>query len=266
MSAQTPVRVAERIQYASWENWDPRTYLATYFSHIRRDEEETLKFLVESLVEFRGRERFSRVLEFGAGPTVVHAAVAAPYSDKVHISDYLEDNLFEVQKWIDNGPGAFDWGPFIKRILELEGQSSDEVAVRRRTEELRTKIGRKLRCDASLAFPVIDGGERYPLVIATYCADSATSSKDVWYAYTKNISQAISPGGTFLMAALRGCSFYKLGEYYFPSANIFEDDVSHAFHEIGFRPGSIQIQVAEVPECADEGYTSLLFAKAQKRW
>ena len=42
--------------------------------------------------------------------------------------------------------------------------------------------------------------------------DSATASKHDWFRYLRNIASLLAPGGRFVIAALRNCSFYRVGD------------------------------------------------------
>lgn len=255
-----------KFKYSPWEKWDPELYLKTYFPYVRRDEDETLKFLVYGLKKWhvRNKHRNPVVLEFGAGPTVVHALAIAPYVSSVHLADYLQSNLDEIRKWLNNQKTAFDWSPFIYRILQLEEQEPTQARIRQRAYLLRKKVKKLLRCDAALAFPLNNGRQQYPLVTMLFCADSATSSIETWRAYMKNILNLVEPSGTILLAALDGCSFYKLGRNFFPCANISKRDLYDILLESGFRRSEIAIDIKKVPECKAEGYSSLVFARATK--
>lgn len=255
-----------KIKYSPWEKWDSGLYLKTYFPYVRKDEDETLKFLVHGLKKWhvQNKHKNPTALEFGAGPMVVHALAIAPYVSSVHLADYLQSNLDEIRKWLNNQKAAFDWSPFVHRILELEGQEPTPARIRQRTGLLRKKAKKILRCDASLAFPLNNGKQRYPLVTMLFCADSATSSIETWRAYMKNILNLVEPSGTILLAALHNCSFYKLGRNFFPCANITKRDLYDILLESGFRRSEIAIDIKKVPECKAEGYSSLVFARATK--
>lgn len=253
----------KKVKYAPWDKWNPRKYLDTYFSTMRRDEDLTLKFLITSFKKIPLKKKV-KILEFGAGPTVVHVLVAVPYASEIHIADYLRDNLDEIRKWLKHQRSHFNWDSFTKRILEIEGQKPTSQNIKMRNHDLRKKVKRLFLSDASLDFPLRDTVQKYPLVIMTYCVDSATSSKDIWRGYMKNVFKLLTPNGTILVAALRRCRFYNVGKYYFPSANINEDDFLSVFLEVGFKKKNVIIQVKEVPECSKEGYNSLMFARATK--
>lgn len=256
-------RKSKRVRYSSWKEWDPAGYLETYFHDLRRDEDETLRFLVKNTKKLSQHKKL-KVLEFGSGPTVVHGLVVAPVAKEIHFADYLEKNLSEVAKWLNDDNNAFQWDLFTRRILQLENRPVTDKAVGLRSKDLRQKVKKLLLADARLAEPLKGTNKKYDLIIMTYCLDSATASKKIWRGYMRNVLGLLSPKGTILMAALHKCKFYMIGEEHFPSANISEDDVKNSLEENGFKPTEFEIEVKEVPECAEEGYNSLIFARARK--
>lgn len=251
------------LRYSTWQDWDPRAYLRTYFGSLTKDEDETLKFLVKHLAKFP--VQVGRILDFGAGPTVIHAIAAAPYAREVHIADYLESNLIEIRHWLKGGRDSFDWRPFVRRLIELEGLKPSRALVEKRIRDSKGKIRRLALCDAAQVLPLFGGAGGYQVVISTYCADSATSSGEVWEAYMHNTLSLVSRSGMILLAALRRCKYYRLGRHLYPSANIDEKDIRRVLLEAGFDARSINIEVVRVPERRREGYTALVFAKAVKR-
>lgn len=250
--------------YSHWDAWNAREYLQTYFLKIGQDSYENLKFIVRELKKLKPDSR-RRVLDFGAGPTIFAGIAAAPYAAKIHMCDYLESNLVEIKKWLNSHEDSFDWSPCIKHILELEGIPNHEEAIAERATALKMKLGNIFKSDASLDWPIYsEKREKYPLVISNFCADSATSSKEVWRAYMKNILNLVEDEGQILITALRNCKFYKSGKKIFPSANVNELDLKNLLVESGFRLSGMIVEVKQVPDCAEEGFTTIMCASATK--
>jgi len=247
-----------------WDTWEPKEYLNTYFAELGQDSIANFRFLIRELRRFKTWPK-QRILDFGAGPTVFAGLVTAQYASEIHISDYIGSNLTEIRRWFDNDDRAFNWDNCIYEILKLEGISPVPDNIEARKQSLRDKPYRLLHCDASSLMPL--GGiseQKYPLVIMNFCVDSATSSKEVWHEYMRNVLSIVEDNGTILISALRNCSEYKCGEQNFPSANINEDDLAESITHTGFHVHNALIEVCEVPECAPEGFTSLMFARATK--
>ena len=251
------------VEVSSWERWNPEHYLGEYYTGVVvPDEVEAIKFHIEVLRNIVGQPI---VLEFGCGPTVHRALAAAPYVSKIHMADYLQRNLVEVRRWIDGNVGSHNWSHYARFILQCEGiVEPTEQQIAERMSMTRSRITQLSRADASERFPLGRSYKGYyPHVYSGFCADSATNDKKTWARYMRNIASHVAPGGSLMIGALRKCKFYRSGNYYFPSADIDEDDLRKVL-KLDFLAESINIEVREFPQLKEEGYTSILLAHALK--
>ena len=109
------------------------------------------------------------------------------------------------------------------------------------------------------------GGSRgYDALFTFYCADSATGDKAEWRWYMRNILSLLIPGGTLIMAALRNCRAYKVGENWFPGADIDEADLRSALDAAGFIRDQTHIVARDVPGQSCRGYDGILLASGRK--
>lgn len=248
---------------SSWSEWKPKDYLRDYYHTIEPDEVETIAYLSRVFSRVRGNPL---MIEFGCGPTLHHVIPAAERVSEIHMADYLEVNLDEIANWVGRGIGRHNWQSFTRYTLECEGQiQPSEDAVRTREDLVRGKISKLVQGDASLVDPI--GHEYrgfYPLVMSCYCADSATSDRVTWEAYLRHIASLTQPGGLFITAALRKAAYYRVGERFFPSADIDEYNLRQVL-EIDFCPASINIEVRELPEHQEQGYQGIVLAHALRR-
>lgn len=253
-----------KIIFSHWDSWNAKEYLNTYFSKLGQDSLESLKFIVDELKKLKPKTKIS-ILDFGAGPTIFTGIAAAPYASTIHLCDYLESNLIEIRKWILSEEDSFDWSHCIKHILQLEGNPHDQKAIAERSLLLKKKTGNIFRSDASLNWPLYSNNtNRYSIVISNFCADSATSSKEVWRAYMINILNLVEYGGQVIINALHNCKYYKSGNKIFPSANVNEQDLKDILVQNGFDKRNLILEVRLVPDCAKEGFTSIMCASATK--
>ncbi len=246
------------LNFSGWDKWDARTYLDTYYKDPMADTYETLEFLHRSLVSMPS---FKRALEFGAGPTLFGSLGLEPYVEELHSADYLEQNLVEVQKWLNNDKDAFNWDVCSQYLIAFEGGEPTKKNVDLRSESLRRKITKLLRGDIKQKWPLLGHAEKYDLVVSLFCADSITNSKQEWFQYMKNIFNLADSGGVILIAALRNCTYYKVGDRFFPCANINERDIEKVVLDSGLNIKDIRIEVRDVVECEGKGFTSLVFAR-----
>lgn len=263
INGQTNAEV-DKLVYSHWDSWNPREYLKTYFRKLGQDSFENLKFLVRELKKFEGSPK-KKILDFGAGPTIFAGIAAIPYASSIHMCDYLEQNLFEINKWLKSEHDAFDWSTCVKHILDLEEVPNHQEAILERSMHLKKKTTAVFRSDASLDWPIFSlDREKYPIVISNYCADSATSSKEVWGAYMNNVFNLLEEDGTILIAALRKCRFYRSGNQLFPSADLDEHDLKDILLKNEFDERSLLIEVKAVPECSYDGFSTVMFASGKK--
>jgi hypothetical protein len=244
-------------------DWVPRDYLRDYYSAVEPDERETIAFFVDAI---RDAEPDEPVLFFGVGPTLHHVFLAAGGASEIHLADYLQSNLDEVQRWIQRDPGAHDWTAFVRYTLECEGLASPTDAdVWEREELTRAKITRLLRADARLSNP-LEGPNAapYATVVSAYCADSATDDHSTWSTFMEHISGLVRPGGLFVTSALRQCRSYVVGAKRFPSANVDERDLRAAL-EPDFHCHNDSVQVRHLSEHEAQGYSGIVLASAVKR-
>ena len=252
------------VPSVSFSHWDPAAYLATYYSKVEPDEVHTLRFLAE---EARKLTPGASLLEFGVGPTLHHVLPFAPYAREIHVADLLPANLETVRRWCMEESGAFDWRAFTCEVLRCEGlhePHDDEINNRERLT--RERLTCRLLGDAHLRHPLGESyAQRYDCVVSCYCADSATPNKRDWFRYLHNITGLLAPGGWFIVAALRNCISYRVGNLQFPSPAIDEHDLQRALAMLDFDMSSVVLRVCDVPEQARSGFQSIVLASGRIR-
>jgi hypothetical protein len=245
----------------AFDDWIARDYLAEYYREVQDDERNTIRYFVERIRDAHS----GPVLCFGSGPTLHHVFLAVPRATEVYLADYLQQNLDEIERWRRSDPDAHDWTPFVRYVLGCEsGREPVDAEVAARIEALRGAIAGVVHADAGLTDPLGTSFRgRFATVLSPYCADSATDDKRTWERYSRNIATLVRPGGLLLVSALRLCRGYKAGDRFFPAANIDEDDLKEVLLQ-DFLPDSIDVQVREVPEHRDQGFSGILLARAVK--
>jgi hypothetical protein len=249
---------------ASFNLWDPAAYLTTYYSRVEPEEEHTLRFLVQ---EAQKLAPGASVLEFGVGPTLHHLLPFARWAGEIHVADLLPANLEAVRQWCTQQPGAFNWHEFTREVLIAEGiDQPAEHEINARERLTRKLLTRSLLGDARLRYPLGEThSNKYDCVVSCYCADSATASKHEWFRYLRNITSLLAPGGRFVLAALRNCSCYRVGNLRFPSPAIDEYDLQRAFTMLDFDMSTVVLQICNVPEQMRAGFQSIALMSARMR-
>lgn len=246
-------------------HWDSQAYLREYYSlpHIPDDEVVVVRNLVQWLKQTG--KIFPRAIDFGCGPTVHLLAPLAPYVEEIHCADYLTENLFEVQKWLENRPDAHNWDLNIRHVLEVEKQSDatdDEVEARKSI--IRHKITKLRHCDLRAEQPL---GEEitYDLVLSAYCVDAATNQKNVWDQFLRKLFALCSPlGGAVVLVSARQAKHYELRGVPFPFASIEEMDILNVLASSGFDLDQTLMEIVSIKDWVEAGFNTVIITIATK--
>lgn len=242
------------------------TYNKTYYSNVMEDEARLIEWQAGALhntitahLQTSGIDRFPYQWEAGSGPSVHHLFALEKYSDAIHLSDYMPDNLAEIRKWVERDTTAHDWSPFVRQVLIAEGMQPTESDVEARMEAVRSKITSYLPLD--LKSPTADmRAYKAPFVTSFFVADSATGDKAVFKEMTKNAFDIVDKGGLFVATYLGGCKHYKVGDQWVVSADIDHADIEDAFAECD--AVDVQIERFNVPSMAEEGFDHIFTVSA----
>jgi hypothetical protein len=246
---------------SDFRTWSASAYLRHYYARVEDDEAATLAFLVDALA---GEASVAEALEFGAGPTLHHLLPLAPHAAAIDVADLLDANLATLHDWVGAQPDAHDWRPFTREVLVCEGRAPTPAAVAAREALTRRRLRRLVRADAALTEPLGAAGQRrYAIVLSCFCADSATADRATWARYMRHIAGLVAPGGRLLLAALRRCAAYRVGDLRFPSANVDEHDIASLLRTTGFDLSDARIEVATVPRQRRLGYDGIVLAAAR---
>jgi NNMT/PNMT/TEMT family len=252
----------------SYATFEAQHYLAEYYSTIGAENSALLKFFATA---YRGLPKNSVMLEFSGGPTLYSLISAAKTVSEIHFSDYLPQNLAEINCWVSGIRQTDLWDRYFEEALRLEGMTDvTPAAVQERMALLRQKITNLLFCDAFSATPLADSPRQtYDVVAANFVAESITRTMLEWQTVVGNICSTLRPGGTLIMTALAGASHYTVSDRNYAAVAISEMDVVQALIRAGFQPNSILVQSigAETQDNHDDeykGYQGMIFIKARK--
>jgi NNMT/PNMT/TEMT family len=252
----------------TYETFEAQNYLEEYYSTIGPENLALLKFFAEA---YRDVPKDSVMLEFSGGPTLYSLISAANSVSEIHFSDYLPQNLAEINRWVSGIRTTNIWDRYFEEALRLERlHPVTPEAVEARMARLRQKITNLLFCDAFSPTP-LEGNHRqtYDVVAANFVAESITESMPQWQGVIGNICSTLRPGGTLIMTALQGANYYSVSDRHYSAVSITEMDLVQALIRAGFRPNSMLVQTisAETLEHGDDcyqGYQGMIFIKAKK--
>jgi SAM-dependent methyltransferase len=245
----------------NWSTFGARAYLEEYYADVGNENLHLLQSLIRAFARIPAH---STILDFGGGPTLYSLFCAATKAASLHFSEYLERNLIEARAWLHGEPDAFDWTPFIKTVLELEGKPASASHIAQRALLTRQRTTRLLHCDASLMRPLPElPNARYDVIVSNFCTESATNSRAQWQDYMTNMVSLLKPGGRLILSTLKGATSYSVGSATFPAVYILEQDLYDMLTRLGFEPNTIEI--ASVPaDRLSRHYQGLMMTSARQ--
>ncbi|KAG8434462.1 hypothetical protein GDO86_012729 [Hymenochirus boettgeri] len=231
-------------KYSDCQNkFDARKYLEVYYGvdpltqQIDEESQLTLAFLVK--VFSSGAIQGDSMIEIGSGPVLHHILSACDRFKSIYLTDYLDVNLQEIDKWLKGSKDAFDWTPYLKYVCEVEGNRSTP-----KDKVLRIKNKVKLmRCDVTKSNPL----EPHTLpqtdcVIAAGCLICACKTLDAFSNALKNIASLIRRGGHVIIIDYLGASYYLIGDAKMNLLSINENIVKREIIDAGFEIDEFKVE------------------------
>ncbi|XP_077998618.1 nicotinamide N-methyltransferase-like [Glandiceps talaboti] len=227
------------------------------------------RMILKIMTDYFKNETFTgpRLLDFGCGPTVHLMAEACSRFDDITAAEFAEPNRREVEQWVRNEPGAWDWSEYITYICELEGKSE---TCEERTKRLRKAIKEVIPCNVLKSNPLEPNVlEPFDAVITSLCIEAACMDLEEYKMAIKKMASLLKCGGTLIMFVILGQSFYDIGGKYFYSLKLNRPFIEETVAEAGFTDINgiqdlpIQDKVVDGRTLSD--YEGWLFLTAKKK-
>ncbi|NXE93628.1 NNMT methyltransferase, partial [Menura novaehollandiae] len=172
------------------------------------------------------------LIDIGCGPTIHQLLSACEHFQEIIALDYTDQNRRELEKWLKNEAGAFDWVPVVKYICELEG---DRDKWAEKQEKLRKKVKQVLKCDVTKANPT--GSVSLPpadCIVSTLCLEAACKDLPTFCSALRNIGTLVKRGGHLVMVTALGDTYYTFNKQVFSCLRLEKHEVEEAVAAAGF--------------------------------
>ncbi|XP_057588383.1 indolethylamine N-methyltransferase [Hippopotamus amphibius kiboko] len=236
-TARSPARMEGRLYIGEdyKKEFHPQDYLKTYYAFDLGNvaEYEILKFNLKNLFETfsPGGVGGDILIDIGTGPTIYQLLSACEAFREIIVSDYSEQNLREVEKWLKKEPGAYDWSPVVQSVCELEG---DRSRWQEKEARLRRTVTRFLKCDVNQPHPL--GPAQVPpadCVLTTLALECACSDVHAYRAAIRNLVGLLKPGGHLVTAVALRLKEYMVDTKKFFGLHLEKEMVEKALQEAG---------------------------------
>ncbi|XP_074160316.1 nicotinamide N-methyltransferase-like [Sminthopsis crassicaudata] len=217
-------------------HFSPQTYLEKYytFGPSPSPENQILMHVLRRLfMTFSsGRVKGDLLIDIGTGPTIYQLLSACESFKEIVATDYTDQNLEELNRWLKKEPGAFDWSPVVKYVCELEGNREKWTE---KEERLRQKVKHLLKCDVTQSQPL--GPVSLPqadCLLSALCLDAACKDLPTYHQALRNLHSLLKPGGFLVFIDALKSSYYMIGDQRFSSLSLSQEAVKDAVVKAGY--------------------------------
>lgn len=215
------------------DKFDPRQYLATYYSDNAYSNEDLefdlLHFQLESLhyiygkinddrnaeqtvkinhnITCRVKPPKSRLWDVGSGPSLQLALGAGSCFDDILLTDLSERSLRELSKFLEYDDTAFDWTTIAKVVGDLEGDVEDEVVL----ERVREKVKEVAKCNVLNSEVVPASYGQFDGVSCLFCLECACDTHRQYENACRNIIKRLKRKGSLIFGGILNSAFYDAG-------------------------------------------------------
>ncbi|XP_032565608.1 nicotinamide N-methyltransferase isoform X1 [Chiroxiphia lanceolata] len=232
------------------QNFDPQAYLKEYYS-MSDGQEGANVFLTQNLKSLHKMFsldglRGGTLIDVGCGPTIYQLLSACERFQEIIALDYTDQNRRELERWLRNEEGAFDWVPVVKYVCELEG---DREKWAEKQEKVRKKVKQVLKCDVTRANPT--GAVSLPpadCIVSTLCLEGACKDLPTFRSALRNIGTLVKPGGHLVLVTVLGETYYAFNKQVFSCLRLEKHEVEAAVEAAGFEVTFSEAQPYAVSE------------------
>ncbi|NWI97099.1 NNMT methyltransferase, partial [Pitta sordida] len=230
------------------QNFNPQEYLKEYY-RLNEGQESATVFLKQNLRSLHKMFsldglRGDTLIDVGCGPTIYQLLSACERFQEITALDYTDQNRRELERWLKNEAGAFDWVPVVKYVCELEG---DREKWAEKQEKVRKKVKQVLKCDVTKANPT----EPVSLppadcIVTTLCLEAACKDLPTFRSALRNIGTLLKPGGHLVMVTVLEETYYTSNNQVLSCLRLERHEVEEAVEAAGFEVKFSEVQPVTV--------------------
>ncbi|XP_040072240.1 nicotinamide N-methyltransferase-like [Ixodes scapularis] len=176
------------------------------------------------------------LLDLGSGPVVFSLLIASIKFKHIVLSDLVEGNRLELNKWINDEEDAIDWSHAAEQIAAVEGKIDIKKGALEIIERTRSAIRKVVPCDVlEPGVLPMEHRETFDVVISNGCLDAAAADHESFRRVICNVAPLVKPGGLLVIIGAGGVKSYSVGTVNFPHANLTENVLKEAVTDAGFQ-------------------------------
>ncbi|CAN7994340.1 unnamed protein product, partial [Ixodes hexagonus] len=176
------------------------------------------------------------LLEVGTGPSAYNVLSASKQFRDIVLSDLVDVNRNELEKWARNSEDAIDWTYRAEQVAAWEGCSDTKKRASEIVERARHAIRKVIPCD------VLEPGvlpeehrETFDVVLSCNCLESATTDHESFRRALSNVASLVKPGGQLVLVGGAGIDAYAVANEVFHMADVNDDVIKQALLDADLR-------------------------------
>ncbi|XP_040076422.1 nicotinamide N-methyltransferase-like [Ixodes scapularis] len=233
---------SQTLRAAYKEQFLPRTYMDVY----GRLTGEAITSMAENLHRIFQSDlaQGGSLLDVGTGPTLLTSLLASSRFNDIVLSDLVEANRLELQKWLNKDEDAIDWTFRAEEVAAIEECSDVKKGALEILERTRKAIRKVVPCDV-LEPRVLpeEHREAFDVVLSVGCLDSAAADHESFRSAVRNVGTLAKQGGLLIIVGAGGVKSYPLGTADITHANLTENVLKEAVICAGFEMKQYQYKI-----------------------
>lgn len=254
-SAENALAPVAASSHAAFEDFPARAYLDKYYSGVGPENSVLLGMLIDYVTATEAPT--GRVIEVAGGPSLLSmlalAAVRGEPFERVVFTDLGRENLREVERWLGEDPGRFDYAPVLAWLEKKAGAAPGSICTTLRSSRWQL-ASFDWRDD-----PPREWCGRFDVVSSHFFAESATSDEEEFIAMMRRIPRLGRPGALIFMSFMSSSHGYRIDGADYPGFEVDETSLLAYFRDAGVSLSDLFLRtVAAEHPASDPGYEGLL--------
>ncbi|XP_077312289.1 nicotinamide N-methyltransferase-like [Lithobates pipiens] len=214
---------------------DSRSHLDLYFSNKEGMvfADDSLKFPM-AMIHYHlstGQTVGTLLIDISLGSIIHNLFSASKFFKKTVILRFQEKCIMELNRWLHDRTGAYDWSHTSSAAAQLEGIRDQ---LQEKEMHLRSSVKQILKCDfeqEEITSPVL-----LPLadcIVSMLILEIISKNEDEYMKNLEKIIKLLKPGGQLLLISLVDATYWIAGAERFHSFKCNEEFVKNAFGKVG---------------------------------
>ena len=119
-------------------------------------------------------------------------------------------------------------------VHALEGQDVTPELIKKREQELRSKIKSVIQCDITSTTFLPEVSQRFDVIHSNFALECAFDSKDGYKTGIAKLKSLLKSGGYLALLITEECTFYVVNKKEFKTAYLTSEDIYSMLCEVGF--------------------------------